>query len=435
MKFFFAFDQRTVRFIALWLVTSAAAPALAQGAQLFYSLDLTDKPDGARASLRIEQDSAAIRELSFTGDDARFVEFSTDGDDEALQRADDRMVWRVPQNGGTLTWRAPVTHVRANDAIDAKLGERWALFRAEDVFFSVASRAAKNTEVSATLDVRLPDGWSFLSAMPHGDNGYEIEDTSRRVDRPAGWMIAGELGVRIDRIAGVRATVAAARGQNFRRQDILALLNWVMPDLVRLLPDYPAELLIVGAEDPFWRGGLSGPGSLYLHADRPLISENGTSTLVHELFHVGLRRSGGDEDDWIIEGLAEYYSVQLLRRSGTTTASRYNKTMRSLARYGEKAGDRRRRDAAPKPSDESSAPASKHRYAVLRGARSRGAVTAFAVGVFAELDAEIRRASDKSLDDVVRVLSERDDDLSLDELRDVVKDVAGAPSKVLAQIS
>ena len=43
------------------------------------------------------------------------------------------------------------------------------------------------------------------------------------------------------------------------------------------------RLLIVSAGDPMWRGGLSGPSSMFLHSDRPLISENRTSTLLHEL--------------------------------------------------------------------------------------------------------------------------------------------------------
>ncbi|MFK7888287.1 MAG: hypothetical protein AB8G16_15610 [Gammaproteobacteria bacterium] len=315
----------------------------------------------------------------------------------------------MPEDGGTLSWHAPITHTRGSGALDAQLGKQWSLFRGEDVFIAMSSRALKGARSSARLHVDLPDDWSFVSALPAAAQGYIVEDTPRNFDRPRGWMIAGEIGVRIDRIAGVRTSVAAGKGQTVRRQDMLALLNWTMPDLVRLLPDYPTEILIVSAEDPFWRGGLSGPASLYLHADRPLISENGTSTLVHEMFHVGFGRSGGKLDDWIIEGLAEYYSVELLRRSGTVTASRNAKTMRTLERWAKKSKK-------------------------LRGARSSGARTARAVGVLA-LDTEIRRGSKHSLDDVVQALSQEDGALDLDELRAAVRKVSGKPSKVLADIS
>lgn len=381
---------------------AAAEPSF----ELQYRLDLTQAPEPARVSLSVEQDSAALRSISFDADNPAFLDFESDS---GLERDGDRFVWNVPARGGKLTWRAPITHVRSGDAIDAKLGKRWALFRGEDAFMSVSSRVAKGAHSTASMEVELPDNWSFVAPLKNENGGYVIDDPRRRFDRPTGWMIAGEIGVRIDRIAGVRASVAAPKGQSIRRQDILALLNWTLPDLVRLLPSYPAEVLIVSAEDPFWRGGLSGPASLYLHAQRPLISENGTSTLVHELFHVGFRRSGGELDDWIVEGLAEYYSVALLRQSGTMTASRYSKTMRSLERWAKKADG-------------------------LRGAKSKGATTAKAVLLFAALDAELRRESEASLDDVVRRLAGPVEPVSFDELKKVTAQLLGAPSEVLADV-
>jgi hypothetical protein len=45
-----------------------------------------------------------------------------------------------------------------------------------------------------------------------------------------------------------------------------------------------------------------GPASLFLHPDRPLISENRTSTLLHELVHIALGVRGDEESDWIVEG-------------------------------------------------------------------------------------------------------------------------------------
>ncbi len=98
--------------------------------------------------------------------------------------------------------------------------------------------------------------------------------------------------------------------------DILTLLTFVWPEVQSVFPRDPKKLLIVGAGDPMWRGGLSGPNSLYMHADRPLVSENGTSSLVHELVHVFSRISDADRSDWISEGLAEYYAIELMRRAG-----------------------------------------------------------------------------------------------------------------------
>ena len=73
--------------------------------------------------------------------------------------------------------------------------------------------------------------------------------------------------------------------------------------------------------------------ALYLHADRPLISQNGTSTPLHEMVHVasGLHGTGGA--DWIVEGLADYYSVELLRRSNTISQKRFDQSIETLAQW------------------------------------------------------------------------------------------------------
>src|SRR3546814_10217934 len=82
-----------------------------------------------------------------------------------------------------------------------------------------------------------------------------------------------------------------------------------------------------------WRGGLSGPNSLYMHADRPIVSENGTSSLVHELVHVFSRIKDSDRSDWITEGLAEYYAIELVRRAGGMSEDRYQAVREHLTKW------------------------------------------------------------------------------------------------------
>ena len=48
----------------------------------------------------------------------------------------------------------------------------------------------------------------------------------RRFDQPTGWIVTGALGVRRERIAGVRVAVAGPVDHNVRRLDTLAMLNW-----------------------------------------------------------------------------------------------------------------------------------------------------------------------------------------------------------------
>jgi len=124
--------------------------------------------------------------------------------------------------------------------------------------------------------------------------------------------------------------VASPAGQGFRHNDVMAFLMWNLPRIVDVLPAFPERLLVVGATGDMWRGGLSGAASLYVHGDRPLVSQNGTSPLLHELIHVGARLAGDEDGDWIVEGLAELYSIETLHRSGTISDVRYERAFAHL---------------------------------------------------------------------------------------------------------
>jgi hypothetical protein len=254
----------------------------------------------------------------------------------------------------------------------------------------------------------LPSGWSSLTEYFGRDHSYPITNTNRRFDRPAGWIILGDIGVRYDQIAGVRVNVAAPTEHGMRRTDILALLNWTLPEVLRIVPDFPKRLTIVGAGDPMWRGGLSGPRSLFIHADRPLISENATSTLLHEIMHIALGSSADEGMDWIVEGLAEYYSLVVLQRSGTISDRRFAAAMRKQSEWG----------ASVKK---------------LCDSTSSGAVTARAVTILSNLDNEIRTMSNsrKSLDDVLVALAESEQAISLGDFTTIVRQFAGSETDTL----
>ena len=174
---------------------------------------------------------------------------------------------------------------------------------------------------------------------------------------------------------------------------MLALMNWTLPELVRLVAEPPRRLTIFSAGDPMWRGGLSAPASVFIHSGRPLISENGTSTLLHEVMHVFIGVGAVDGHDWLLEGFAEYYSLEILRRSGTLTAARHAQGLAALAEWAESAE-------------------------TLCGGESSGAQTALAVVTLAALDAELRERDreNRNLDDLLRDLMAAEKPLSLDLL-------------------
>jgi hypothetical protein len=375
-----------------------------------YGADYSITPDiskaGAFVELKISQNRGLLRELTMSYEDKPLSDVSGDGQitiDESGIR------WVPPVDGGRLRWFAAINHRRNGDTFDAYIGETWALFRAEDVIPPTATRTLKRSVSVSRLTFALPDGWSAVTEYFRRSGVFDVSNPDRRFDKPSGWILLGHIGVRHETIAGVRVVVAAPVGQGTRRLDILAMLNWNLPALVHLFPDFPRRLTVVSAGQPMWRGGLSAPGSFYLHADRPLISENGTSTILHEAVHVGLNMAAAEGSDWVVEGLAEYYGLEILRRSGTISEKRYRAALSDLANWGKKVRS-------------------------LCASSSSGAITARAVTLFADLNNEIRRQSAKKadLDDALPRLANSQSKISTTRLRQIVLELTGSDSDVLS---
>ncbi len=375
-----------------------------------YGADYSITPDipnsGAVVELRISQSKRLLRELHMPFDEETLSDIDGDGQ---ITIDDGRIRWVPPADGGRLRWFARINHRRDNGAYDAYIGDTFALFRAEDVIPPTATRTLKRAVSKTRLMFDLPEGWSAVTEYFRRSNVFNISNPDRRFDRPTGWIVLGKLGVRNETVAGVRVVVAAPVGHDVRRLDILAMLNWTLPDLVHLLPDFPRRLTVISAGEPMWRGGLSAPRSFYVHADRPLISENGTSTIIHEAVHIGLSVGAVKGADWIIEGLAEYYGLEILRRSGTISEKRYRSARSELATWG-----RKTKSLCTDPST--------------------GAVTARAVTLFARLNDEIRKKSARKydLDDVVRRIADSRSKITAQQLREIVADLAGSESEVLS---
>ena len=406
---------RLLAILAGAFIAACSAPASESGAsqamkERIYGVDYRVRPDisrgGATVRLRISQSDRLLRELSMPLDAKRISDIGGDGQ---ISIDDERIRWVPPADGGELHWFATINHLRSSNSYDAFIGDNWALFRAEDVIPPTATRTLKRSVSKTRLMFDLPAGWSAVTEYFRRSNVFNVSNPNRRFDRSTGWLILGKLGVRYENIAGVRVVVAAPVDHAFRRMDTLAMLNWTLPVLVRLLPRFPKRLTIVGAGAPMWRGALSAPRSFYVHADRPLVSENGTSTIMHEAIHIGLGASAVTGADWIVEGLAEYYSLEILRRSGTISEKRYRTAFSKLESWGKGAKS-------------------------LCADPSTGEVTARAVTILAGLNDEIRKKTDRkyNLDDVIRRVAGSQDKISIQKFRKIVADLAGSESEVLS---
>lgn len=371
-----------------------------------YSLHYTLSPDPRTStvlvSLRLRQPFDLVRQISFPINS----DISDVGGDGDLRVRNGRAEWIPPSDGGTLEWRVVVHNPRGKDTFDALLTAQWGLFRAEDVIPRARTRTLKGALSRTTLAFDLPAGWSVITEYPARELPIVVDRKHRRFDEPAGWIAMGDLGVRRERIAGTRVAIAAPQGHDVRRMDMLALLNWTLPELDAVLPDTLPRLTIVSAGPPMWRGGLSAPASFFLHASRPLISENGTSSLLHEVMHTALGIRPRPGHDWIVEGLAEYYSIELLRRGRAITARRAATAFERQAAWADQAD-------------------------TLCGAHSTGASTALAVTLFSDLNKELVASSngESSLDDLLPALANKTVDLAT--LIAAVEDLIGATPDAL----
>lgn len=398
-----------IRFVLLLLMASSVHAAERTRYDIDYRVAFVPAQGVAEVAMTHTPGSGRITQLDVRFEPARYSQVRAEGG--SLTRAGDRWTWVPdPRRASTLRWRYKVDKQRRGGGYDARLTRDWAIVRGDHLVPAMAVRASAGADSSARLYFDLPPGWTNVDTPfvhTRDRKGFVVVNPERRFDRPVGWMIAGAVGTRREMADGMEVSIAGPVGDPVRRNDSLAFINLVAPEMRAAFGDLPSKILIVSAGDPMWRGGLSGPRSLYLHADRPLISENGSSTLVHELVHLVTRIRGADGDDWIAEGTAEFYSITLLNRAGLLSDARRDRAFQWMQNHG-------------------------RNVRTLTGARSWGPQTARAVSLFRELDQEIRRAThdDRSMDDVMRRLVEIRE-VSREDLAATVEEVMGRPSRVL----
>jgi hypothetical protein len=376
---------------------------------LDYHVRLLPQSDQAEVRLTLAQGSA-VRSLDFDlGDGSHYSDFEADGQWQLTPGKAARGVWRPAADKASLTYRVNISHGRKNGSFDTRMTPNWALMRGDDLVPAARLDQQDGIELVARLEFELPGGWkSVETAWPRiGQNKFRIDNPGRLFDRPTGWMLAGQLGSRRTRLGETEVTVASPLGQGMRRMDVLTLLTFVWPQVQALYPRHPGKLLIVGANDPMWRGSRSAHESIYLNSHLPLVSESGTSALVRELAQMFGRINGTQRSDWINEGFAEYYAIELVRRAGGMSDERYENLHGKLVSNSQK-------------------------VTTLRGEQVSLTQVARAVVLLQELDREIRLKTHnkRSLDDVLRGAM-RLGDIDTQAFVQLSESVIGGSSKVL----
>jgi len=390
--------------VFLFVAFTATVPSIATGKpdpghyQLLFEVDLTRTNGLASARISVEQATELLLEVRLRAPADLYTDFSGDG---TIRRDGTIVIWQPPPHGGSIDYIVLIDHQRAGGDFDALVTDDWAVFRGDDVFPPASITQRAGARATSEFTARLPTDWSIVTPFANGQDGrWLIDNPDRNFDRPVGWMIAGQLGVRRDIIAGMDVSIAGPTGVGIQRIGMLALLRWTLPLLATEIDSLPSRISIVSAGEPMWHGGLSAPRSLYIHADRPLLSENATSPLLHEITHVLMPIPTTDEHDWIDEGIAEYSSLEILRRSGTISDERFLASIATFARRG-------------KHVDNLSAP------------HASGVITARAVTIFHDVDNELQSLTDGQADifDLIRLLMQRNEAVGLAGLRAVAAEL------------
>jgi hypothetical protein len=393
-------------FVAL---ACASAPALAEREyDADFLVEFKPAERIARITVTLTPDGGRAKRLNFRMPEKRYDVRTADG---TMSREGDRILWIPPKAGGAFVYHYKIGTKRDNGAYDSRITDNWVVVRGDDLFPPVRVITTKGADSTTRLRFKLPSGWTSVDTSytrsRADQNAYVIVNPKRKFDRPVGWIIAGDIGTRRDYIDGVEVVVAAPKGEGARRMDVIALLNWTMLEMRSAFGVLPNKLLIVRAGDPMWRGGLSAPRSFWLHSDRPLLEEDGTSPVLHEVVHSVTRLHAHKGADWIVEGLSEFYSLEILYRTGTISQRRYKKIVEDL----------KRRSAG---------------VTSLRTSRSSGERTSRAVLLLQELDREIKKKTDgaRDIDDVTQRLMAIGK-IGTQDLAQITERLIGGPSQTL----
>lgn len=348
-----------------------------------------------------------VKRIRLEIDGARHRRFRGSGD---LEVGEDEVLWYPGGPYAHLEYQVALRHRRSEGkGFDSYATREWVITRSRDLFpathIDIDLEIEPEPRSRSRVRFRLPRGWKSATAMEQeSPHVFHPSHAGQWLDRPRGWIALGRLDSLERRAAGVRLNLVVPTEVEFPRGDVLDLYERALPNLIRLLPRVPPILLVVVGPDPMWRGGISGEGSIYLHADRPIRTPDRTSPPLHEAFHVLAPFRPGTDGLWITEGLAEYYSLELQRRIHLIDDKDFRRGLRSFRRWG--------------------------RWDVnLSDDRSLAVTNNSAPYVIAAIDEWVReRTKDEhDLDDVLRgIVQSPEKSLTTAALLRVVKGVAGA---------
>ena len=283
-----------------------------------------------------------IKDVTLVLEKDRYRHFRGDG---TLTQLGSDIVWTPTGLVSRLEYESVLPHERRKGLYDSYGEKTWFITRTNDLFPHLIISYLKTAKSETRIRFHLPKGWQAIAAMPESTDGaYRARSApDYRYEWPTGWLIFGDVVTEHAKARDVIITFAypqsfvgpektpstggkSVRGEKFRAKikNAIEIYEKVIPLMADFMPAYARHFLVVYGKTPMWRGGLSGEDSLFINWRIRNLSHDFSSTLIHEYFHVcqGFKKDKRD-GDWIVEGLAEYYSLRLLWEAGVITKEQF----------------------------------------------------------------------------------------------------------------
>lgn len=321
--------------VAVAIPSAGAQELLRPNFTMEHRVTLTKDPSQPAQIHTILKGANEIDRIRWRIPEHRFDNLAASGN--FVQTGPEEWTWTPGAIDGEVRYQAPLFKQRGGKGYDSYHGGSWILLRTSDLFPRKTYVTRRPLRGLTRVRFQLPAGWEAVSAMqPIGPNYFQARPRFGDLTKPYGWLLIGELAVHRFTIADVAVTIATPRAAQFDPATFAPLLRRSLRRLQHIIGRLPPELTVVIGSDPMWRGGISGEHSLYLNQELAVISKDYTSTIIHELFHVvqGFRKSS-TQADWIVEGLAEYYSLRILRDLKIITRNQFRRGIRTFEQQGQ----------------------------------------------------------------------------------------------------
>ncbi|MFT0214030.1 hypothetical protein VQ643_15755 [Pseudomonas sp. F1_0610] len=391
------------RALGVLVLVAIAAPSWAKSVDVIYKVKFLPEQNSARVTIKLE-DGTAVPNLIFNFLSAqRYSDFTADG---GWQLNDNRGEWQPAAGKNSLSYTVTITPENNKHASE-KITKDWLVMKGDSLVPPIEAITMPKVSVVSRVQFELPKEWRSVETVWKrvGPNKFRIEDAQSGFNRPTGWIAAGKLGSRRAKLGETEVTIAAPVGQQVHRMDMMTLMTYVWPQLQAAFPRDPQKLLVVSARDGMQQQAQGLTQSIYLAADQALVAESGTSDLLKELVLSFTQLSSNADEQWISQGLAQFYSLELLMRSGGITPDRYQ---HSIQKWKEDT----------------------KQVNTLRGSLNEQKVERAAL-FFAELDKEIKARSKNefNLDNVTRGLM-RLDNITVKDVRDISENIVKGRLKI-----